>query len=154
MQPRRLPFPGTYGDRNRSAYCLPTSAATVDAAARSYHSWNTGGRPAGWGGGPSDFRQTGPISGDGMGVVAGVGELFLKYALPAGVIGAHAASAAAGAARELVRADRFLSHDGLGPIARAPHWLSDAGQQSLDSLRIAKLHGLPFSCKYPIYYLV
>src|ERR1035437_1688404 len=82
MQPRRLPFPGTYGDRNRSAYCLPTSAATVDAAARSYHSWNTGGRPAGWGGGVSEFRQTGPISGDGMGVVARVGKFFLKNTLP------------------------------------------------------------------------
>src|ERR1035437_4992503 len=97
MQPRRLPFPRTYGDRNRSAYCLPTSAATVDAAARSYHSWNTGGRPAGWGGGVSEFRQTGPISGDGMGVVARVGKFFLKNTLATSVIGANAASADGGA---------------------------------------------------------
>jgi hypothetical protein len=85
-----------------------------------------------------------------MRVVAGVREFFLKNALPTSVIGARAASAAEGAALGLVRADRFWIYDGLGLMTRAPHGLSDAGQQGLDGLWIAKLHGLPCSCKYPI----
>src|ERR1019366_1430088 len=74
--------------------------------------------------GASAVRQTGPISCGGVRVVAGVREFFLKNALPTSVIGARAASAAAGAAWDLVRAeDGFWIYDGLGPMTRDPHWL-------------------------------
>lgn len=103
-------------------------------------------------GGRSAIRQARAVSRRGIGIVAGIGEFFLENPLPAGVFGAAAAGAAADASESLKRAGRFWVGYGWSPITRAPHRLSNAGQQSLNRLRFTKLHGylIPVSTLYRI----